>query len=421
MLSLSFSSQAQSFISVKGPKLMKGDQAYHFMGTNLWYAINLASAGKGGDRPRLLRELDHLKSIGITNVRVMAASEGPSTEPGRMKPALQESPGQYNNDLLEGLDFLMVELAKRKIYAVVCLNNFWPWSGGMAQYYSWSKKNTPIPYPPIIDENEWWTYMEFTSKFYTNRKAKKAFRSHLKKIINRTNSITGVIYKNDPTIMSWEIANEPRGMEKARAYRRWIRKTARFIKKMDRNHLLTIGSEGNTASPNGNDFYKDHKCKYIDYTTIHIWVQNWGWYDPLQVDSTFESGVAQAKHYINEHLAIAKKLNKPLILEEFGIARDLDDHDPAATTHVRDEYYRLIFEEVYQQAKKGSSLVGCNFWAWSGEGHPTTPKAIWKEGDDFTGDPPHEYQGWYSVYEKDEQTIDVIKKYAHMLNMLSNR
>ncbi len=418
MLSLSISSQAQSFISVKETKLMKGGQPYHFMGTNLWYAINLASAGAGGDRPRLLRELDHLKSIGITNVRIMAASEGPSSEPGRMQPALQESPGVYNNDLLEALDFLMAELAKREIYAVVCLNNFWPWSGGMAQYYSWSKKNVAIPYPPIIGTNEWWTYMEFASKFYTNRKAKKTFRLHLKKIINRTNSITGVAYKNDPTIMAWEIANEPRGMEKPRAYRRWIRKTARYIKKLDRNHLLTIGSEGNTANPNGNDFYKDHKYKHIDYTTIHIWVQNWGWYDPHQVDSTFDTGLDKAKAYIDEHLAIAKKLNKPLVLEEFGISRDLDDHDPLAATLVRDKYYQLMFDAVYQHAKEGGPMAGCNFWAWSGEGRPAKPKAVWKAGDDFTGDPPHEFQGWYSVYEKDETTIRVIKKYANMLNQL---
>ncbi len=396
---------------------MKGDQAYHFIGTNLWHAINLASKGPGGDRPRLIRELDQLKSMGVTNVRIMAASEGPATEPGRMQPALQEAPGVYNEDLLNGLDFLLDELAQREMYAVLCLNNFWPWSGGMAQYYSWSK-GLPIPYPPVTGTNDWWTYMEYTSKFYTNRKSKKAFRRHLKIIIGRTNSINGKRYQDDPCVMAWEIANEARGMEKPKAYRRWLRKTAGYIKKLDKNHLVTTGSEGNTASLNGNHFYKDHCNKNIDYTTIHIWIQNWGFYDPMQADTTFEKGLAFAQKYIDEHLAIAEKLNKPIVLEEFGIARDTNDHDPTASTVWRDKYYQMVFDRVYTGAKNGSALAGCNFWAWSGEGRPAKPKCIWQVGDDFTGDPPHEYQGWYSVYDKDVSTIELIRLYAKRMNEL---
>lgn len=31
----------------------------------------------------------------------------------------------------------------------------------------------------------------------------------MKKIVNRRNSITGVLYRDDPTIMAWDLANEP--------------------------------------------------------------------------------------------------------------------------------------------------------------------------------------------------------------------
>lgn len=32
---------------------------------------------------------------------------------------------------------------------------------------------------------------------------------YVKKIVNRRNSITGVLYRDDPTIMAWDLANEP--------------------------------------------------------------------------------------------------------------------------------------------------------------------------------------------------------------------
>ena len=63
-----------------------------------------------------------------------------------MVPALMTSPGEYDGSVLDGLDFLLAEMGKRGMRAVMVLNNFWQWSGGMAQYVSWHEK-TPIPYP----------------------------------------------------------------------------------------------------------------------------------------------------------------------------------------------------------------------------------------------------------------------------------
>jgi len=38
---------------------------------------------------------------------------------------------------------------------------------------------------------------------------RSAFKNYVKKIINRRNTITGVLYRDDPTIMAWDLANEP--------------------------------------------------------------------------------------------------------------------------------------------------------------------------------------------------------------------
>lgn len=64
-------------------------EPYYFIGANYWYGAILGTEGQYGDRGRLLRELDHMKSIGITNLRVMVGPEGPDNEPFRVTPALQ--------------------------------------------------------------------------------------------------------------------------------------------------------------------------------------------------------------------------------------------------------------------------------------------------------------------------------------------
>ena len=80
-----------NFVRVNGTRFEVNGKPYYFVGTNFWYGLNLGSKGAGGDRKRLLRELDKLKAMGVTNLRIMAASEGPDTEPWRMVPALQLS------------------------------------------------------------------------------------------------------------------------------------------------------------------------------------------------------------------------------------------------------------------------------------------------------------------------------------------
>ena len=114
---------------------------------------------------------------------------------------------------------------------------------------------------------------------------------------------------------------------------------------------------------------------------------------------------------MDQHINLAQTLNKPVVLEEFGISRDKNDHDIQGGLMWRNEYFEAVFEMVFQKAGNGP-LAGCNFWAWGGLGRPSAPKAIWQKGDDFIGDPPHEYQGWYSVYDVDEETLDIIKTYS---------
>ena len=100
----------RNFVSVNGKRFFLNGKPYYFLGTNLWYGMNLGSKGESGDRQRLVNELDFLSNIRIKNLRVMAGSEGPDSEKWRIIPSLQSAPGKYNTDLLDGLDFLLYEM-----------------------------------------------------------------------------------------------------------------------------------------------------------------------------------------------------------------------------------------------------------------------------------------------------------------------
>lgn len=399
----------KGFVTVEGTQFKIDGKPYRFVGTNFWYGMHLGVPTK---RERLIKELDKLQEIGCNNLRIMVGSEGPESEKYRVQPPLMIKPFQYNEDILEGLDFLLAEMAKRKIYGVLVLGNFWHWSGGFAQYLSWLD-NSPIPYPSLDGGVSWGIYMDYTFRFYKNTRAKNWFKAHVKKIVERTNSVTGKAYKDDPTIMSWQLANEPKCGVRVRPYRNWIRQTAKFIRKMDPHHLISTGSEGiMSESLFGNrrkNFIKNHSVE-IDYLTAHIWIQNWGWYDPHK-PKTLETAQKKAIAYLDKHIEIATEMNKPLVLEEFGIARDAESYDANSTVQQRDSYYKHMFDYLYKNIQEGKPYQGINFWAWGGEGRPRVPRSVYEAGDDLIGDPPHEYQGWYSVYNTDVTTHELIKSF----------
>jgi mannan endo-1,4-beta-mannosidase len=188
-------SSENTFVTVEGVDFVIGKERYRFLGTNFWYGLNLGDDSKPGNRARLIRELDRLQALGINNLRIMGGSEGPDDEPYRMLPSLQKAPGVYNEKVAEGLDFLLFEMKKRNMYAVVCLNNFWNWSGGMAQYVVWAGAADSIPYPPPHPGGDWGVFQNFSAQFYSNTKAMQIFDDHVKAMIARKNSYSNVNYK----------------------------------------------------------------------------------------------------------------------------------------------------------------------------------------------------------------------------------
>jgi mannan endo-1,4-beta-mannosidase len=410
------------FIRVHGTQFVYQGMPYHFAGTNMWYGAYLGSPGPTGDRPRLLRELDVLKSCGFTNLRILAASEESAIRRS-VKPAFQRAPGVVDDSLLQGLDFLLAEMGKRHMHAVLYLGNYWEWSGGFSQYNVWTGEETVDPEDTT---KGWHAFMDFSATFYANAKAMQFFRDYARSIITRVNTVTGAPYASDPTIMAWQLVNEPRpgrdgesGRMNLPQFYKWIEETAAFIHALDTNHLVSSGSEGTVGTLQSEEYYiQAYRTPHIDYLNLHLWPLNWGWFKPDAWEKTLPQTELNAVAYINKHLALSRELNKPIVMDEFGLGRDGGNILPGTATRARDEYYRLICGVIEDSARAGAPFAGSNFWAWGGEGIARHPDGMWRRGDPFLGDPPQEPQGRNSVFVSDTSTLRILRKHAEAMSTI---
>ena len=213
---------------------------YYYVGANFWYGAILGSEGTGGNRKRLCQELDSLKALGVNNLRVLVGADGKSGVPTKVEPTLQTAPGVYNDTILAGLDYLLMEMGKRDMLAVLYLNNSWEWSGGYGQYLEWAGFGK-IPVP-AIDGYE--AFMNYVKQFPQSEAAKRLFSNYVNDIVTRTNRYTGKRYTDDPTIMSWQIGNEPRAFsqDNKEAFADWLEKAATpdFVNAYPKIHQQTM-------------------------------------------------------------------------------------------------------------------------------------------------------------------------------------
>lgn len=387
-------------LEVRGRRFYRDDAPFFMAGMNYWAATTLAREGDHAGWDRVRRDLDALQALGINVIRTMGATEGPDSEPWRIVPSIQSREGYYDPAGVAGVLRLADELRRRGLYAIVMLNNFWPWSGGMAQYLAWAGEGA-IPYPPPAEGGDWDSYEEFACRFYGNPRAREAHASMIRFLVPQL--------RNNPAIV-WELANEPRGVADVTGYRRYIDETARLIKSLAPGQLVATGSEGETASPwhAGLDVVEDHRSAAVDFVTFHVWAQNWGWIRADHVAEDFPVGLARARQYVEHQVGRAAVLGKPIVLEEFGFPRDDGSFDPGASTRVRDEYFAAIYALVRSLVPE-TPMAGILPWAWSGDARPPRPGDFWKRGDPLTGDPPHERQGWYGIYSADS-TVALIRE-----------
>jgi mannan endo-1,4-beta-mannosidase len=219
----------------------------------------------------------------------------------------------YNDgdDGLRHLDYAMAKASELGVRIILVLTNNWRDFGGMDQYLAWYGRTKH-------------------HEFYTEPEVKQAFKNWASHLIHRVNTVNGRAYRDDPTIFSWELGNEPRCKGTGpgspgwtdETIPAWVDELSAYIKSQDPNHMVSVGDEGFLAGGGDHWVYKandgvDHEkitaVPGVDFGTFHMYPEDWG------------AGLDWGKRWIVDHERVARRLNKPTILEEYGIKVKRDE------------------------------------------------------------------------------------------------
>ncbi|KAL6770096.1 CGL53A [Auxenochlorella protothecoides x Auxenochlorella symbiontica] len=241
------------------------------------------------------------------------------------------------------------------------LTNFWPAYGGLTQYAEWAGVGGGDPWKG-----------EPQNRFFNSGPAQSRFKAYIQKLLNRTNQYRNLQYKNDPTILAWSIANEPRvkGEKDSNTLDRWIRDTSDFVRSQDSNHLITVDTEGFFTSDisgfrvgdlnpgllmEGCNFLTNAAHPNIDFACCHIYHDLWN------IESQNKKGLNPwTTMWLDAHLkACQDVLRKPLVLSEFS-------HTEVGTGDEKYDARRQYLQHVYgwleKHMKNDNWVAGSCVW-----------------------------------------------------------
>ncbi|KAL2497783.1 Mannan endo-1 [Abeliophyllum distichum] len=341
------------FIRTRGIHFMLNGSPFYANGFNAYWLMYVAS--DPSQRHKVATAFQQASSHGLTVARTWAFSDG------GYKP-LQYAPGSYNEQMFKGLDFVIAEARRYGIKLVLSLANNYESFGGKKQYVNWARSAGQ--------------YLTSDDDFFRNSVVKGYYKNHMRTILSRFNTFTGILYKNDPTIMAWELMNEPRCTSdpSGRTIQAWIMEMASYVKSIDRSHMLEAGLEGfyGQSSPQrmnlnpsfnvGTDFIANNRIPGIDFATVHSYPDQW------LSSSNDENQLSFLNNWLNGHIQDAQYvLKKPLLLTEFGKSWK----DPGFSPYQRDMLFNTVYYKIYVSAKRGGAAAGGLFWQLLTEGMDT--------------------------------------------------
>jgi len=209
---------------------------------------------------------------------------------------------------LEHLDYVISKAGQLDLKLIVPFVNNWRDFGGMDQYVRWRAG-------------------QFHDDFYTDGTIRQWYKDWIAHLLDHTNVYNGIPYKDDATIMAWELANEPRcggsgvyprsNTCDTRTLLDWADDVSRFIKTMDTKHLVSTGDEGFFCDdPSSSDFTENcsqgvdtvalANLEAMDTMSFHLYPDLW------------RKDAAWGTQWIERHIQAGRRIRERAILGEFG-------------------------------------------------------------------------------------------------------
>jgi mannan endo-1,4-beta-mannosidase len=325
------------FVTVSGGGFRLGGRPFRFGGTNTYYLHQKSHY-------MIDNALGDAAAMGLRVVRAEAFADGTA----RAEKPLQPAPYRYDEAAFDSLDYAVYRAGQLGLRLVLVLVNNWPDYGGMAQYVSWFLGLPDDSYTTMVNHD----------RFYDTPAIQDCYRAYVRHVMGRVNRYTGLRYTDDPTVMTWQLANEPRSRSDKTGERLlgWVRDTSGYVRRLAPHQLVAVGDEGFYGDPAATDYpystYEGDRWKdfvaldTVDYGTVHLYPQSWGHAaDPVAWGTT----------WITDHLADGRAAGKPVVLEEYGLGINAAQGIPDAAA--RDAGYR-----AWTDAVLANGGAGDQFW-----------------------------------------------------------
>lgn len=336
--------KSDRFVRARGTRFTIEGRPFRFVGANV------AVMYRDEDRERMPETLARASEAGIRVVRVWASGEGGTGDVGpladfadwpRTHP-FRWTPDKWNEEALVHLDKVIAEAARNNLHVQLCLANWWRDTGGVTQYLRWAgiADAADDKYPFGINP-------ERAMLFYSNADTRRFYREHMEKVVTRRNTVTGTLYRDDPTILGWELINEGQAVTSRWSERRaWVAEMSKHLRSLDSNHLITPGVWGYRTAAERREWLADHLLPSIDYCDVHH-------YPNPDRDVAVDSPAA-LHDFVDNRMAAAISVNKPLVFGEFGMGPEGFNGFSQA------EWYRAFFESNLR-----AGAAGAMFWIWT--------------------------------------------------------
>ncbi len=326
-------------------RFMLSGQPFYFAATNNYWLMQQRSYNS----TCVDDAFDAAQAVGIKVIRTWGFADGWAWTSPTDAAILQESPGVYRENAFSAMDYVIKEAGLHGLKLIIALVNNWDDFGGMNQYVAWAGKSGH-------------------DLFYTDTTVKSLYKNYVNDFVNRTNTYTAVKYKDDPTIMAWELANEARANSDPGAtgdiIKNWYQEMAQYLKSADPNHLVSTGEEGfdidqvgyssgyeNTwvfGGATGTSFKANTTIPEIDFGGVHLYPSYWGF-----------SATPSGNNWIIDHTILARNEGKPLIVGEYGYTDRSFYQDWLSTVYDEDASGAFLWE--LNPACRGGGIFGITY------------------------------------------------------------